>query len=100
MHFPTFLTSTLLLSLSSLGAVTAQALEEPHGIDSGNTACVGACVADPKLLACPRVEYRPQYGCYMCCVSDDDLDRIEPQPASRPLDDDEAYHQVDEHGDE
>ncbi|KAL3497022.1 hypothetical protein BJX62DRAFT_231649 [Aspergillus germanicus] len=95
MHFPSLLTSTL-LSLSSLGLVTAQAFEKPHGIDSGNTACTGACVADPKLLACPRIQYRPQYGCYMCCISDDDLDRLDEGFAS--LDDDEEAGRGEEGG--
>ncbi|KAL2846734.1 hypothetical protein BJX68DRAFT_268454 [Aspergillus pseudodeflectus] len=97
MHFPSLLTTTLLLSLSTLGLVTAQAFEKPHGIDSGNTACTGACVADPKLLACPRIQYRPQYGCYMCCISDDDLDQLDEGFAS--LDDDEKFRR-DQTGDD
>jgi hypothetical protein len=34
-------------------------------------------------------QYRPQYGCYMCCISDDDLDRLDEGFAS--LDDDEKF---------
>jgi hypothetical protein len=29
---------------------------KPHGIDSGNTLCTGACVSDPGLLACEQIE--------------------------------------------
>ncbi|KAL3467428.1 hypothetical protein BJX64DRAFT_248643 [Aspergillus heterothallicus] len=94
MHFSSVLASALLLSLSSFGLVAAQAFERPHGIDSGNTACTGACVADPKLLNCPRTQYRPQYGCFMCCISDDDMDRLDEGFAS--LDDNEAGHGDDD----
>ncbi|KAL2817403.1 hypothetical protein BJX63DRAFT_429791 [Aspergillus granulosus] len=89
MHFLSLLTSTLLLTLSSLGAVAAQGFGKPHGIDSGNTACTGACVDDPELLDCSRIQYRPQYDCYMCCISDDDLDRMD--EGFGPLDEEDGY---------
>ncbi|KAL4885334.1 hypothetical protein BJY04DRAFT_214664 [Aspergillus karnatakaensis] len=59
---------------------------KPHGVDIGNQLCTGACVADPGLLICEHVEFRPKYGCYMCCISDDDLDHLDEKIT--PLDDD------------
>ncbi|KAL2866403.1 uncharacterized protein BJX67DRAFT_381925 [Aspergillus lucknowensis] len=77
------LLASALLSLS--GSATTQAFERPHGIDSGNTLCAGACVPDPALLTCSRIQFRPQYGCFMCCLSDDDLDNLD--ETFTPLDD-------------
>ncbi|KAL2819902.1 hypothetical protein BDW59DRAFT_164812 [Aspergillus cavernicola] len=77
MHLPLLpLLASTLLSLSLSNPVTAQ-FEKPHGIDSGNTACAGACLPDPGLLPCERIQFRPQYGCFMCCISDDDLDNLD-----------------------
>ncbi|KAL4806450.1 hypothetical protein BDV18DRAFT_160515 [Aspergillus unguis] len=81
MHLPTISLSLLAL----LASVSASALPQtdspadalfgrPSGIDSGNIICGGACVSDPELLDCPHIEFRPQRGCYECCLSDDDLD--------------------------
>ncbi|KAL5333426.1 hypothetical protein BJX70DRAFT_380957 [Aspergillus crustosus] len=60
---------------------------KPHGVDSGNTLCTGACVSDPGALACEHIEFRPKYGCFMCCLSDDDLDHLDEKIV--PLGDDE-----------
>ncbi|KAL4874142.1 hypothetical protein BDV12DRAFT_192004 [Aspergillus spectabilis] len=65
-------------------------IEKPHGIDSGNTLCTGACVSDPGLLACEHFEFRPKYGCFMCCISDDDLDHLDEKFV--PLGEDEEDH--------
>ncbi|KAL3471681.1 hypothetical protein BJX99DRAFT_262993 [Aspergillus californicus] len=88
-----FLTSALLLSLSLTNTATAQAFERPHGIDSGNTICTGACVPDPGLLSCDHIELRPQYGCFMCCISDDDLDILDEMIGER----DDQEENADKH---
>ncbi|KAI9368271.1 hypothetical protein BJX61DRAFT_546694 [Aspergillus egyptiacus] len=74
MYLHTQLLALLASTLLCLPSTTAQAIEPPHGIDSGNTVCLGSCVQDPALLDCGFVKFRPQYGCYMCCITDDGLD--------------------------
>ncbi|KAL4901910.1 hypothetical protein BDW74DRAFT_181352 [Aspergillus multicolor] len=81
MHLQTLSLSVLTLLASAL--VQAQVHKDPynapthgrpHGVDIGNKFCGGQCVSNPKLLACPQIEYRPQLGCYECCISDEELD--------------------------
>ncbi|KAL4957980.1 hypothetical protein BDW69DRAFT_180071 [Aspergillus filifer] len=100
MHFRTSTLSVALFTFLTC-AVTAQqpdpeaynpkAFGRPTGVDIGNKVCTGACVADPDLLGCAHVEFRPQLGCYICCLSDDDLDGLERtfQPLDVEGDDDE-----------
>ncbi|KAL4927390.1 uncharacterized protein BDV17DRAFT_292611 [Aspergillus undulatus] len=78
---------TLLTLLSSLSAsvytqgpadtYAPKIFGRPQGLDTGNKACAGVCVLDPALLACEHKEFRSKYGCFMCCISDDDLDRLD-----------------------
>ncbi|KAL4934907.1 hypothetical protein BDV06DRAFT_144665 [Aspergillus oleicola] len=73
----TLLTSAVYAQLPNPDAYNPKAFGRPDGIDSGNTVCTGACVSDPDLLGCEHVEFRPQFGCYICCLSDDDLDGLD-----------------------
>ncbi|PYH47776.1 uncharacterized protein BP01DRAFT_354309 [Aspergillus saccharolyticus JOP 1030-1] len=66
--------SALFLATITLLASTVSAQTKPHGIDTGNEACVGQCVRDPKLLKCPKTKYQPDQNCYVCCWADDDAD--------------------------
>ncbi|KAL4974495.1 hypothetical protein BDW66DRAFT_152786 [Aspergillus desertorum] len=66
----------------------APAFGRPHGIDTGNKVCGTACVSEPNVLACKRIEFRPQLGCFDCCFSDDDLDFLDLENKVVPFDDD------------
>ncbi|KAL4778995.1 hypothetical protein BJX76DRAFT_342067 [Aspergillus varians] len=99
MHFSTLSLGVLTL-LASVHAQPKndpfhpQVIEKPHGIDSGNTVCGGNCVADPAALSCAHKEFRPKYGCYMCCLSDDDLDDLD--KTFKPLDKEDDEDKEDE----
>ncbi|KAL4800029.1 hypothetical protein BDV19DRAFT_384867 [Aspergillus venezuelensis] len=73
----TLLTSAVHAQQPDPEAYNLKAFGHPEGIDIGNKVCTGACVTDRDLLGCAHVEFRPQLGCYICCLSDDDLDGLE-----------------------
>ncbi|KAL4964694.1 uncharacterized protein BDV14DRAFT_200742 [Aspergillus stella-maris] len=92
----TLLTSTVTAQQPDPEAYNPKAFGRPEGVDIGNKVCTGACVTDPDLLGCAHVEFRPQFGCYICCLSDDDLDGLE--RTFEPLDvaDEDEDEDVDE----
>ncbi|KAL4917483.1 hypothetical protein BDW62DRAFT_183745 [Aspergillus aurantiobrunneus] len=81
MHF-----STLSLGILALLAPVYARPDDPshpeligksEGVDSGNTLCSGACVSDPGTLSCQHAKFDAKYGCFMCCLSDDNLDNLD-----------------------
>ncbi|KAL4768405.1 hypothetical protein BDW60DRAFT_211069 [Aspergillus nidulans var. acristatus] len=72
------------------------AFGRPNGIDTGNKICGGACVTDPNVLACKHIEFRPQLGCFECCLSDDDLDHLDFQDKAVPDVDDDTDYETDD----
>ncbi|KAL4735064.1 hypothetical protein BDV11DRAFT_41211 [Aspergillus similis] len=72
------------------------AFGQPNGIDIGNKVCGGACVTDPNVLTCKHIEFRPQLGCFECCLSDGDLDHLDFQDKAVPVVIDDTDDEADE----
>ncbi|PYH94122.1 hypothetical protein BO71DRAFT_326160 [Aspergillus ellipticus CBS 707.79] len=63
--------SGLFVMAIALFASHIYAQSRPHGIDTGNVACVGACVGDPRDLPCSSPKWQAQLECYICCFEND-----------------------------
>ncbi|KAK1148346.1 hypothetical protein N8T08_010156 [Aspergillus melleus] len=57
----------------------------PHGIDKGNTICLGQCTPNPAELSCKAPVFKKEKGCFVCCLSDDDLDDFDKQIPDDPV---------------
>ncbi|PLB50432.1 hypothetical protein P170DRAFT_473988 [Aspergillus steynii IBT 23096] len=60
---------------------------KPHGIDKGNSICLGQCTPNPALLTCAKPVFKKDRGCFVCCFSDDDLDGFDKQIPEDPVGD-------------
>ncbi|KAF9883210.1 hypothetical protein FE257_003867 [Aspergillus nanangensis] len=78
MHFSPHLLSTLCMLVTG---ISAGLINPNHAVDIGNTACIGACVPDARSLGCKNPVFKPAKSCYMCCISDDNVDQGADQDA-------------------
>ncbi|KAL4754447.1 hypothetical protein BDW72DRAFT_127340 [Aspergillus terricola var. indicus] len=92
----TFLASVSVYAQVHKDPYDTPAFSRPNGIDTGNKVCGGACVTNPNVLACKHIEFRPQLGCFVCCLSDDDLDHLDSQDKAVPVVDYDTDEVTDE----
>ncbi|KAE8376100.1 hypothetical protein BDV26DRAFT_266401, partial [Aspergillus bertholletiae] len=78
MKFPGHISARYISALCLLiTGVYGQMVDRSQVVDTGNTVCMGACVASLHELSCeaPALPmFQQEKKCFACCISDDHAD--------------------------